>query len=191
MSVAGGQVYSTGSPSAIKKWSASELITPISPTTFPFLAPTPFTLGDGYFSSGGLSDDDDAKTGEIITVKVTLIDPGDEYDIDGLQTNPLLDDYRVSRADCLERLQLEGLDVIKSGCFHCPYAGSNFYRSLRENHPDLFEKAILLEANAERRTLERTGRKLRSGLVWGKKLRLLDDYHVDDATCDSGAGCFI
>lgn len=104
---------------------------------------------------------------------------------------PLLDDYRVSRADCLDRLQLEGLDVIKSGCFHCPYAGSNFYRSLRESHPDLFEKAILLEANAERRILERTGKELRSGLVWGKKLRLLDDYHVDDATCDSGAGCFI
>ena len=106
-------------------------------------------------------------------------------------TYPLLDNHRVSREDCLQRLESEGLDVIKSGCFHCPYAGSNFYRSLRSNHPKLFEKALMLEANAERKTLERTGKELRSGLVWGKKLRMLDFIEVDDATCDSGAGCFI
>tara|TARA_R100001086_G_scaffold239231_1_gene164508 strand:- start:239 stop:937 length:699 start_codon:yes stop_codon:yes gene_type:complete len=106
-------------------------------------------------------------------------------------TYPLLDIHRVTREDCIDRLNLEGLNVIKSGCFHCPYAGSNFYRSLRSNHPDLFEKAILLEANAEKRTLEKSGRKLRAGLVGGKKLRLLDSIQADNATCDSGAGCFI
>jgi len=106
-------------------------------------------------------------------------------------TYPLLDDYRVSRQDCLNRLEEEGLDIIKSGCYHCPYAGSSFYFDLRENHPDLFTKALELESNAEKRVLERVGKPLRMGLLQGKKLALLDDISLPDSTCDSGAGCFI
>ena len=106
-------------------------------------------------------------------------------------TYPLLDYHRVSRQDCLDRLEKEGLEIIKSGCFHCPYAGSGFYFDLRENHPDLFSKALELEANAESRTLERSGVALRSGLLQGKKLSDLDNISLPDSTCDSGAGCFI
>ena len=104
---------------------------------------------------------------------------------------PLLDIFRVSRQDCIDRLQAEGLNVEKSGCFHCPYAGTTFYRELREEHPDLFQKALDLEANAERAVLERTGKPLRMGLVQGKKLSMLDSLELPDSTCDSGAGCFI
>lgn len=106
-------------------------------------------------------------------------------------TYPLLDDYRVSREDCLERLHQEGLEVIKSGCFHCPYAGSNFYKDLRVNHNDLFQKALDLEINAEKSVLKRLGKPLRMGLVQGKKLSNLDNLNIKDSNCDSGAGCFI
>ena len=104
---------------------------------------------------------------------------------------PLLDIMSVSRQDCIDRLVEEGLHVSKSGCYHCPYAGTTFYRSLRDEHPDLFQKALDLEANAERVVLERRGVPLRMGLVQGKKLSMLDDLELPDSTCDSGAGCFI
>ena len=104
---------------------------------------------------------------------------------------PLLDMMRVSRQDCIERLEQEGLSVDKSGCFHCPYAGTTFYKSLRDDYPELFQRALDLEANAERVVLERTGKPLRMGLVQGKKLSMLDSLELPDSTCDSGAGCFI
>jgi len=104
---------------------------------------------------------------------------------------PLLDQMSVSRQDCIERLEQEGLKVDKSGCFHCPYAGTTFYRELRSNHPVLFEKALALEARAEKVILERTGKPLRMGLVQGRKLRQLDDFELPSSSCDSGAGCFI
>ena len=106
-------------------------------------------------------------------------------------TYPLLDYHRVSRQECLDRLHEEGLEVIKSGCFHCPYAGSNFYIDLRSKHNDLFQKAIDLESNAESRVLLRTGKPLRAGIVQGKKLSNLDNLNLSESTCDSGAGCFI
>jgi len=104
---------------------------------------------------------------------------------------PLLDIISVSRQDCIDRLEKEGLKVEKSGCYHCPYAGTTFYRALRENHPILFQKALDLEARAEEVVLERTGKPLRMGLVQGKKLRMLDELELPDSSCDSGAGCFI
>ena len=48
-------------------------------------------------------------------------------------TFPLLDNFRVSRQDCLDRLNQAGLEVNKSGCFHCPYAGTTFYNDLKIN----------------------------------------------------------
>jgi len=106
-------------------------------------------------------------------------------------TYPLLDNHRVDRETCLNRIQDEGLSVIKSGCYHCPYAGTLFYRELRTNHPLLFNKALALESNAELKVFERHNKPLRMGLVQGKKLRLLDELVLPDSTCDSGAGCFI
>ena len=85
----------------------------------------------------------------------------------------------------------ENLEVIKSGCFHCPYAGTTFYQDLRLNHPTLFQKALDLEANAEKMVFDRHNKPLRAGLVQGKKLSLLDELNLPDSTCDSGAGCFI
>ena len=104
---------------------------------------------------------------------------------------PLLDNFRVSRQDCLDRLNQEGLEVNKSGCFHCPYAGTTFYNDLKINYPDLFSKALDLEKRAEEVTFARHNKPLRMGLVQGKKLSNLDNIVLPEAKCDSGAGCFI
>ena len=106
-------------------------------------------------------------------------------------TYPLLDIHPMTRAECIELNRINGWDVGKSGCFCCPYAGTTAYRELRETHPTLFQKALDLEANAERRILERSGKPLRMGLVQGRKLSLLDTITLPSSSCDSGAGCFI
>ena len=104
---------------------------------------------------------------------------------------PLLDEHPMSRDECIELNKINGWDVGKSGCFCCPYAGTTAYIELRDSHPDLFQQALDLEANAETRVLERSGKPLRMGLLQGRKLSLLDEIVLPSSSCDSGAGCFI
>jgi len=106
-------------------------------------------------------------------------------------TYPLLDVHPMTRAECIDLNHINGWDVGKSGCFCCPYAGTTAYRELRESHPTLFQKALDLEANAEQKVLERSGKPLRMGLLQGRKLRLLDEITLSPSSCDTGAGCFI
>ena len=104
---------------------------------------------------------------------------------------PLLDEHAMSREECIELNHSNGWEVGKSGCFCCPYAGTTAYVELRESHPALFQQALDLEANAEKRVLQRSGKPLRMGLLQGRKLRLLDEIVLPSSSCDSGAGCFI
>ena len=101
-------------------------------------------------------------------------------------TYPLLDDYPITRDQAIAINEKAGLTVGKSGCFCCPYAGSNHWFDLRKNHPELFEIAIKMEENK----FEHRGGKL--GLFQEKRLTMLDSYiPKEDSNCDSGAGCFL
>ena len=58
---------------------------------------------------------------------------------------------RVDREGCIEIIEAEGLDVPqKSGCFICPFMTNHQWRMLWERHPELFERAMLLEENTKR-----------------------------------------
>jgi hypothetical protein len=62
---------------------------------------------------------------------------------------PLVDE-RITRAGCIDLIQQAGLPLpAKSGCFFCPFNSLDRWRWLLENHPDLYEKAILLEENTK------------------------------------------
>ena len=105
---------------------------------------------------------------------------------------PLLDDYPMSRQDCINLNESKGWSVVKSGCFVCPHQGRNTWFEIRKQHPDLFALALDLEnhARAER---EREGRKLRVGLCreqWLSDLESLPSRWDENSTCDTG-GCFI
>jgi len=58
---------------------------------------------------------------------------------------PLVEQH-LTRRDCVKYIQKHGLKVPpKSGCWFCPFHGVKGYKRLRNTHPDLYEKAILLE----------------------------------------------
>jgi 3'-phosphoadenosine 5'-phosphosulfate sulfotransferase (PAPS reductase)/FAD synthetase len=55
----------------------------------------------------------------------------------------------ITRAECTRIIQHEGLDLpIKSGCFFCPGQNLAEWRRLFYDHPDLYERAALLEDRA-------------------------------------------
>lgn len=112
---------------------------------------------------------------------------------------PLLDDYPMSRQDCKDLLKIEGLAVIKSGCFMCPYSSLGYWRFIKETYPELWEIALKMEEQY------RTNRPNRTEGLFYKKGRWLKDLHMpanfgdffesddddDSPSCDSHAGCFI
>jgi len=97
---------------------------------------------------------------------------------------PLLE-KGISRQDCIDLLELNGLDVVKSGCAMCPYQSGAEWLRVKTEHPDLWNRAITLEEAYF------TARPHRwKGLRYDGK-RLTDDLSTFAASkCDSGA-CFV
>jgi hypothetical protein len=61
---------------------------------------------------------------------------------------PLLE-FGFNRKDCIETIKKAKLSVpVKSGCYVCPFQSKRVWRELLEKHPELFEKARILEENA-------------------------------------------
>lgn len=58
----------------------------------------------------------------------------------------------MSRADCEQIIRDAGLPVPpKSGCWYCPFQKQSRWFQLRRERPDLFDRALLLERNAQGR----------------------------------------
>lgn len=58
-------------------------------------------------------------------------------------------DWGWYREDCIKVIQEEGLPLPgKSSCFFCPSMKKQEIKDLRKNHPNLFERAINIEARA-------------------------------------------
>jgi len=100
------------------------------------------------------------------------------------KTYPLLDLVPTSREEC-ERINANhNWDVIKSGCWCCPYSGSAHWKNLRDQHPDLFAIALEMER------IKNEHRPGKWGLFRERPLADLDTIELEDSSCDSG-GCFI
>jgi hypothetical protein len=97
---------------------------------------------------------------------------------------PLLE-RGISRQDCLDLLELNGVKVVKSGCTMCPYQSGVEWLKMRTEHPDHWARALAMEEAYF------TARPHRwKGLRYDGK-RLTDPLGEFAATkCDAGA-CFI
>lgn len=62
---------------------------------------------------------------------------------------PLVE-WKMTRQDCVQVIQKAGMPVpVKSGCYFCPFNSLERWKWLLENHPDLFEKAVVLEEHSK------------------------------------------
>jgi len=95
----------------------------------------------------------------------------------------------VTRQGCIDIIQAEGLDVPqKSGCYICVFQRNDQWRMLWERHPELFERAMLLEENTKRSksgrwhaTLDPTGKiALRQRLLAYESQMELPEIDMDD-----------
>lgn len=106
---------------------------------------------------------------------------------------PLLD-LNLRRSDCERIIRKAGLPVPpKSSCFFCPFHRPQFFRDLRRQEPDEFEKACQLEDLLNQRRdelgkdhvyLTRFNRPLREAIPDG--VDVLPMFDEADGACDSG-----
>ena len=103
---------------------------------------------------------------------------------------PLLE-LEMSRQDCKKYLKDRGWNVIKSGCFLCPYQSGKQWSSLNLKHPKLFALALSMEKNAK------IHKGFRGGL-WASRRSIeafnhshtLHDFGLE-VSCDPDGGCFL
>lgn len=58
---------------------------------------------------------------------------------------PLID-FKIDRQGCINLIQKARLKIpVKSGCYFCPYNNMKRWTEIYENHPDLFQKAMIIE----------------------------------------------
>jgi hypothetical protein len=87
---------------------------------------------------------------------------------------PLCSDWGMDRAACERSIRDAGLPVPpKSSCFFCPASKKREIVWLREHHPDLLERALAIEANAQPNLTSVVG--LGRSFAWSDFLADLDD----------------
>jgi hypothetical protein len=82
-----------------------------------------------------------------------------EYDDPKYQNWYPLIDWDWGRDECIEAIKRHGLPLPgKSACFFCPSTKVSQVRSLAVTHPDLMDRAIAMERNADLTTVKGLGR---------------------------------
>jgi hypothetical protein len=82
------------------------------------------------------------------------IDAGEPHRVGSFDTNRItyrhfLLEWQWRREECVTAIQRHGLPVpVKSACFYCPASKKSEVVWLKNHHPELFDRAVLMERNA-------------------------------------------
>ena len=108
---------------------------------------------------------------------------------------PLID-KEMTRDDCKKYILKQGFPVPpKSGCFYCPFQRLDQWKTLRNNHSDLWERAIKLEKNGSRypemtlSNFKKKGKPLTLKQVDKQLGKSLYDYDYDPANEECSGAC--
>tara|TARA_Y100000592_G_scaffold99326_1_gene174953 strand:- start:790 stop:1695 length:906 start_codon:yes stop_codon:yes gene_type:complete len=114
-------------------------------------------------------------------------------------TYPLLDIYPITRKECIKLNEQHNWQVVKSGCFCCPYMGFKGHMNVKAEYPDLFNISIEMEQGVLAR-YKKEGKVWKTGLMSGGKFvsdvaNLKDNdlsewFDYEDTTCDAW-NCFL
>jgi len=99
---------------------------------------------------------------------------------------PLIE-WDMGRDDCIEEIEAAGLPKAgKSACYFCPSSKPHEIRELLRVYPELAEKAIAMEENAELTKVIGLGR----SYSWKNLLATNDMFDDDLYTIESPCGCY-
>lgn len=97
---------------------------------------------------------------------------------------PLIE-WDMGRKECIEAIEDEGLCVPgKSACFYCPSSRISEIKALKQQYPELADRAIKMEENAELTSVKGLGR----SYSW--KNALATDDMFEDNYIEIDCGCY-
>ena len=108
---------------------------------------------------------------------------------------PLIE-KRMTRDDCIKYIIGQGFPVPpKSGCFYCPFQRLDQWKELRFKHPDLWQRAVILEKNGSHypqmtlSNFKKKGSSLTLEDVDKQLGKSLYDYEFDPAEAECSGAC--
>ena len=99
---------------------------------------------------------------------------------------------QINREDCIRICKQNGFtEVVKSGCYCCPFTRKEGWKTLLQNHPDLFDKSIAMEENCPNKKTMLAAiplKEIKRKLTLPKSQMFLKEFCP---TCDVAGGCFL
>ncbi len=90
----------------------------------------------------------------------------------------------MGRDECIETIEKASLPLPgKSACFFCPSTRKSEIMQLKEQYPDLMDRAIAIEQGADLRSIKGLGR----GFAWADLIKQGDIFGFDspiEMACD-------
>nr|BAR34506.1 putative PAPS reductase [uncultured Mediterranean phage uvMED] len=98
---------------------------------------------------------------------------------------PLINDFGMSRQDCIMWIKDNGYPMpTKSACYFCPFHSQSTWKEIKENDPELFEKAVQMDRQIRDQEKYKTNNKHNDELYLHRSCEPLDKALEDDGQLD-------
>ncbi len=99
---------------------------------------------------------------------------------------PLIE-WDMGRDECIQSIKNTGLALPgKSACYFCPNSKVHEIKWLEQNHPDLLERALAIEAQADLSNIKGLGRNFSWDSVFRQQDAFMSDFNAIEIPC----GCY-
>ena len=98
---------------------------------------------------------------------------------------PLINDFGMSRQDCIAWIRDNGYPTpTKSACYFCPFHSQSGWKEIKENNPELFEKAVQMDRQIRDQEKYKIKNKFKDELYLHRSCEPLDKALEDDGQLD-------
>ena len=98
---------------------------------------------------------------------------------------PLINDLGMSRQDCIMWMKDNGYPMpTKSACYFCPFHSQSTWKEIKENEPELFEKAVQMDRQIRDQEKYKIKNKFKDDLYLHRSCEPLDKALEDDGQLD-------
>ena len=98
---------------------------------------------------------------------------------------PLINDFGMSRQDCIMWIKDNGYPMpTKSACYFCPFHSQSTWKEIKENDPELFEKAVQMDRQIRDQEKYKIKNKFKDELYLHRSCEPLDKALEDDGQLD-------
>ena len=98
---------------------------------------------------------------------------------------PLINDFGMSSQDCISWIKNNGYPMpTKSACYFCPFHSQSTWKEIKDNDPELFQKAVEMDKKIRDQEKYKIKNKFKDDLYLHRSCQPLDKALEDDGQLD-------